>query len=157
MGDFANREEVTLNGKLYHKAPVDPRRPDDGMDALHEGEWLKCDGCNPAFIVPVKDDPATGTSRIIALRATYGEANRKAKAAADELKNAKSKLQAAIRETSETATRYVLNVPGFSPILLTYSEPWGLNTERLKAEKPAVYVEYAEKGTRWTMTEAKVK
>lgn len=144
-GEFSS----PVDGRLMHLSP----NSQDAVD--HEGPWLSCDGCNPVVVVEPKDDPATGTSQMIALRAEWSEAKAQERAAKERLDAAKAKLQAALAEASGGAYRATLVVPGFKNMNLTYSEPWALDTAALKIAHPAVYVEYAEKGSRWTLSESR--
>lgn len=139
-------EWTDAKGKLYHRTA-------DASE--HVGSWLTCDTCNPVQVVQPTDDPATGTSRMIALRAEYAAADKAAKAAAERLATAKAKLKTALTDATGGALRSALHVPGFPPVLLTYSERWTVDSKALKAEQPVIYVAYAKQGTAWTLTEGK--
>lgn len=143
------RGEFYADGKLWHHA----EQESPFVSTKHEGAWLTCDGCNPIVVVELTDDPA----KLRDLRAEYAEASKLAKAAEERFKAAKGKLQTALAEASGGAYRAALVVPGYKPVNLTYSEPWTLDTKRLKAEQPGLYVEYAVQGHRWTLAESRSK
>ena len=146
MTDSNDRGEWTApDGKMWHRTA-------DGSE--HEGPWLTCDGCNPAVVVDVQPLEAP---LLVEARARYAEAKEAADAAAETLKGATSKLKAAITEASGGAYRTVLNVPGFKPVNLTYVESWRIDTKRLKAEQPALYVDYAERSGAWRLEQSRGK
>lgn len=134
-------EYMSANGKLWHGTVTGDEHP---------GEWLKCDLCNPLHVVRAP----SGTD-LEHLRMLYADAKAAADAAAEQLKTAKNKLQTALAEVSEGAYRAVLYVDGYKPVNLYYSEPWRLDSKRLQAEQPALYVEYAKRGSQWTMSESR--
>ena len=150
----ARGEYTGADGKLYHKLATDTGTGFGEM--VHEGEWLKCDGCNPVVVVSF-DGQAPPDLTLIDLRGRYDVASAAAKKAEEELKAVKGKLQTALSEASGGAPRARLTVPGFKDMTLTYSEPWTVDTGRLKAEQPLVYVEYAKQGQRWTLAESRGK
>lgn len=148
---FDNRQEFVRDGKTYHKTTIQ-RADVPGVileDVEHIGPWLLCDTCNPVQVV----DAWTPYWR--ALRQEYDEAKKAEKAAAERAKSATDKLKAALAEATSNATRAALNVPGYKPLFLSYSEPWTVDTKALKAEQPLIYVQYAKQGTRWTLIEGK--
>lgn len=145
-----DRGEFTLTGgKLMHRVN------NDGL--IHEGPWLNCDGCNPVVVVEPKDDPATGTSKLIALRGEWATAKRLEKEAKERATTATAKLKAALAEASGGALRAALHVPGFKPMTLTYTEPWQFSMDALKAAEPETYVKYAQKkpNGQWTLAESR--
>jgi hypothetical protein len=139
-------EWTAPDGKTYHRTA-------DGSE--HVGTWLTCDACNPAVVVHPQDDPETGTSRMIALRAEYAAAKQAADAAAERFNAAKAKIRAALSEATNGALRSALHVPGFKPLTLTYGERWTVDSKALKAEQPLTYVQYAKLGSSWTVAESK--
>ena len=154
-----DRGEYTgADGKLYHQASVTLDGALDGI-AIHEGEWLKCDGCNPMRVVHIPADaPWSDTvNTLVDLRREYADASAEAKAADERLSAAKDKLKTALSEASAGALRAELRVAGYRPVTLIYTEPWRLDTKRLQAEQPAVYVEYAKRGSQWTLAEVRGK
>lgn len=149
ISEANERGEFTgTDGQLYHLAHTDP--PSLGRHT-HEGAWLDCHGCNPPVVVT---EPAVET-RLGMLRMEYATAKDASAAAEERLKAVKGKLQTALSEATNGAYRSELRVPGFKPMTLVYTEPWTLDTKRLKAEAPAVYVEYAKRSSRWTLAESR--
>lgn len=139
-------------GKLYHLVSSWP----SGVEEVntHEGPWLDCHGCNPPVVVDVADTTAAHGD-LWDLRTEYAAAKDASAAAEERLKAVKSKLQTALSEATNGAYRSELRVPGFKPMTLIYTEPWTLDSKRLKAEQPAVYVEYARRSERWTLAESR--
>jgi hypothetical protein len=132
-------------GKLYHRTA-------DGSE--HVGSWLTCDACNPiAVVYGASSDPETYA--MVDLRAAYDEAEREYKAAEEKLKAVKDKLRTQLSEATNGALRSALHVPGYQPITLTYGEAWTVDSKKLKAEQPLVYVQYAKLGSRWTLAVSK--
>lgn len=141
-------------GKLYHNVQTLNRPDTIPTTVVHEGAWLNCDGCNPVVVVQVSQN--TGPKdQLTALRAEYAVAKAAEKDAKERAETATSKLKAALTEASGGALRSSLHVPGFKPLNLTYSEPWSVPAADLKAKYPAVYVELAQKGQRWTLAESR--
>lgn len=147
-----DRGEYTgTDGKLYHRVPH------VGLDAIHEGEWLACDGCNPPVVVNTDYMPTVGDLSLSELRARYDDLKKVRDAAVEEFDTAKSALQHALGEASGGAYRSTLLVPGYRPMTLIYTEPWRVDSKRLKAEQPAIYVQYAKQGSQWTLAESRAK
>lgn len=145
-------EYTAANGTLWHLTGGAASDPD------HEGAWLDCHGCNPPVVVALEDEPGKlGLNPLYQVRAEYAVAKDASAAAEERLKTAKSKLQQALSEAANGAYRSELRVPGFKPMTLVYTEPWTVDTKRLKAEQPAVYVEFAKRGSRWTLAENRSK
>lgn len=142
-------EYTGTDGKLYHETPVTHPTYGEGF-AQHEGEWLKCDTCNPLKVLR-----ATPDTELAELRARYADLKRIKDAATEEFDAVKSKLQHQLSEATNGATRAVLYVDGHKPMNLTYSEPWTVDSKRLQAEQPLIYVQYARQGKRWTMAESR--
>ena len=142
-------EYVDASGNMFHRTAVPT------LD--HEGAWLDCHGCNPPVVITVEDHMPAGTEHLTDLRREYAAAKDASTSAEERLKAVKSKLQAAIAEASNGAYRAELRVPGYKPMTLVYTEPWTLDSKALKAEQPAVYVQYAKRGSRWTLAESRSK
>ena len=121
---------------------------------VHEGPWLTCDGCNPVVVL---EPNVLEAPEIVAARARYAEAKEAADAAAETLKAATAKLKSAMTEASGGAYRAVLNVPGFRPMNLTYVESWRVDTKRLKADHPLLYVDLAERSGAWRLEQSRGK
>lgn len=117
---------------------------------IHAGEWLKCDTCNPLRVI--RSQPG---GDLADLRSRYAELKAAKDKATEEFDAVKSKLQGKLSEATDGATRAVLYVDGFKPMNLTYSEPWTVDSKRLQAEQPLIYVQYARQGKRWTMAESR--
>lgn len=144
-----DRGEFTdAQGNLWHRTSVEFND--------HQGDWLSCEGCNPPVVVDASS-ATDSASRLADLRDEYAMAKDQSGIAEERLKAAKSKLQAAIAEASGGAYRVELRVPGYKPVTLVYTEPWTLDSKALKAEQPAVYVQYAKRGQRWTLAESRAK
>lgn len=149
-----DRGEFTgTDGKLHHQVSV-PQAPDF---AIHEGDWLSCDGCNPPVVVEAEPHNLNQTSELYDLRGRYAELKAAKDKATEEFDAVKGKLQTALAEASGGALRAELRVPGFKPMTLIYTEPWRVDSKRLKAEQPAIYVQYAKQGSQWTLAESRAK
>lgn len=147
---FDNRQEYTdAKGKVFHSTDVE-NPPGVIGPVEHVGPWLLCEVCNPVQVIA----PEPGMSELVALRAEYDQADKEAKAAAERLEAVKAKLKSAMAPT-EGGTRSALHIPGFPPLLLTYSESWRLDSKALKADAPTVWVGYAKQSTSWTLSVAK--
>lgn len=145
-------EWTDAKGKLFHNV-FNAAEP---LPDTHVGSWLTCDTCNPVQVVDPAALPGTATTSSLAdLRVAYAEAAAAKKRADEREAGLKAKLKAALTEASGGALRSALHVPGFPPVLLTYSERWTVDSKALKAEQPLVYVQYAKQGTAWTLTEGK--
>lgn len=147
---FDNRQEYTdAKGKVFHDTQVDDAGvPGGRTDVQHVGPWLLCDTCNPVWPIDgSKDDTLAG------LRIEYDAAKAAAASATERLEAVKAKLK--VRMAVEGATRTELQVPGYRPLTLTYSEKWTLDSKAIKAEQPLIYVQYAKQGSSWTLAEAK--
>jgi hypothetical protein len=140
-------EWTDAKGKLYHRTA-------DGSE--HVGTWLTCDACNPVQVVHSDTDPFSPEDvALTQMRAEYAEAKQAAEAAEERFKAAKGKLQTALSEATNGALRSALHVPGYKPLTLTYGERWTVDSKRLKAEQPLVYVTYAKLGSNWTLQESR--
>lgn len=138
-------------GKLFHRST-----DNGGQMHQHVGSWLTCDTCNPVQVVDPAALPGTDTTSSLAdLRVAYAEAAAAKKRADEREAGLKAKLKAALTEATGGALRSALHVPGFPPVLLTYSERWTVDSKALKAEQPVIYVQYAKQGSSWTLTEGK--
>lgn len=148
-GEFAGTD-----GKLWHQSPAGPGYP------THQGEWLACDGCNPPVVVDTSGwsgEVGAPQLPLVQLRAQYDYLKKVRDAAVEEFETVKAKLQTALSEASGGAYRSTLLVPGFKPMTLIYTEPWRVDSKRLKAEQPAIYVQYAKQGSQWTLAESRAK
>lgn len=149
-------EFVLDNGVMYHRVPFDPATGLGPDTAAHEGAWLDCHGCNPPVVVDAaRLTNEQGAIELTHLRVAYAAAKAEKDAATERFDAVKSKLQQALAEAANGALRAELRVPGYKPMTLVYTEPWTLDTKRLKAEQPAVYVEFAKRGLRWTLAESR--
>lgn len=158
MTEINARGEFTgTDGKLYHNAAT----PEPMGVIIHEGEWLACDGCNPPVVVSIGEVGDDGTLphkvALRDLRARYADLKAAKDKATEEFDAVKAKLQTALSEASGGAYRSTLLVPGFKPMTLIYTEPWRVDSKRLKAEQPAIYVQYAKQGSQWTLAESRAK
>lgn len=140
-GEFSDQ-----NGSIAHQIG----EPGQLDFAIHAGEWLKCEQCNPLQVL--RAQPGT---ELADLRARYAELKAAKDKATEEFDAVKTKLQAQLSEATEGATRSALYVDGFKPMNLTYSEPWTVDSKRLQAEQPLIYVQYAKQGKRWTLAESR--
>lgn len=91
-------------------------------------------------------------SRLDDLLATYAELKPQADELTTRLKavtdGIKSELQAAQPDARKVDVEHAALA---QPLRLSYVESWRLDTKRLKAEHPAVYVQYASKGGKWEL------
>lgn len=147
-------EYTDAKGKLFHNVDT---YPNGTLEVTaHVGSWLTCDACNPVQVVQA--DHTTGVfaqQELALLRAEFAEAKQAAEAAEERLKAAKGKLQTKLSEATNGALRSALHVPGYKPLTLTYGERWTVDSKRLKAEQPLVYVTYAKLGSSWTLQESR--
>jgi hypothetical protein len=140
-------EWTDAKGKLFHRTA-------DGSE--HVGSWLTCDTCNPVSVVQAAN--ASGVlaqQELAALRAEHYAAEQEFNAAKEKFEGLKAKLKTKLSEATNGALRSALHVPGYKPLTLTYGERWTVDSKRLKAEQPLVYVTYAKLGSNWTLQESR--
>lgn len=104
-----------------------------------------------ATVEMVVAEPGT---RLQELHAAYADAKAEADYANDRLKTITDGIKAELAAASPEARRLELRSPGGRALRMTYTESWRVDTKRLKAENPAVYVEYATKSGSWRLAPA---
>jgi len=106
-------------------------------------------------IARIQTEPGT---RLEQLHQQYAEL----KAAADEAADRLKAIVAALKVEMTTAagpdfTKVVLATEGCRPVQTYWKESWRLDTPRLKAEQPELYVQYAKKGGTWVLDSPKAE
>lgn len=99
---------------------------------------------------------APPNSRLEQLQALYPLLKDKADAAGKEFKDCVDAIKLELTTAAPGRTRVDLAGTAHIPALaLTYAESWRIDSGRLKAEQPALYVTYAKKGGSWSLRVAK--
>jgi hypothetical protein len=94
-------------------------------------------------------------SRLEDLLATYAPLKPQADELADRLKSVTDAIKAELTAAAPDALKIdVAHEALAAPLRLSYVESWTLDTKRLKAEQPALYVTYARKGGKWVLKAA---
>jgi hypothetical protein len=99
----------------------------------------------PVIVSPGKD------TRLEQLHASYADAKARADEAATQLKVITDAIKSEIQTQTPGVQRFELRSQVGPPLALTYVESWRLDSKRLKAEHPLVYVTYAKKSSSWTL------
>ena len=97
--------------------------------------------------------PEAGT-RLAELHAQYSDLKAQADAAAERLKACTDGIKAEIAaQLPDGSTRGLLRDPAGQapPLALTYAERWSVDSRKLKAEDPEMYVRYAKKSGAWSL------
>lgn len=104
-----------------------------------------------AGAVPALVEPATG-SRLDALAAAYAQAKPAADAAAARLKEITDAIKVELTNAAPGSTQVDLHSQELErPLRLSARTSWRLDTNRLKAEAPNLYVRFAERRTVWDL------
>lgn len=91
-------------------------------------------------------------SRLEDLLAAYALLKPQADEAASRLKTVTDGIKAELMAAAPKARRVDVDHPALAqPLRLSYVEGWTLDSKRLKAESPAVYVAYARQGGKWEL------
>lgn len=99
--------------------------------------------------------PPTG-SRLEQLHAQYADAKAAADGAAERLKAITDALKVELQTAAGAqASRIDLVGAAGPPLRMTYSETWRLDSTRLKADNPELYVRYAKKSGSWRLVALK--
>jgi hypothetical protein len=94
-------------------------------------------------------------SRLEDLLATYAHLKPQADELADRLKSVTDAIKAELTAAAPEALKIdVAHEALAAPLRLSYVESWTLDSKRLKAEQPALYVTYARKGGKWELRKA---
>lgn len=104
---------------------------------------------------PATHVAAKSRDRIAQLHREYHEAKAEADAANQRLRAVTDALKAELVGTDPQTRLITLTSPGVLPLRLTWVESWRMDTKRLKAEKPDVYVTYAQQSGSWRLTSDK--
>ena len=100
----------------------------------------------------IKPEPG---SRLDDLLATYAHLKPAADEAAARLKTVTDAIKAELASAAPDAQRIEVAHEALPNALrLMYVERWSLDTKRLKAERPEVYVNFARKDGRWELRSA---
>ncbi|GLW32252.1 hypothetical protein [Actinoplanes regularis] len=101
-------------------------------------------------IIPsVQPEPG---SRLDDLLAAYAELKPRADELATRLKTITDAIKAELTAARPGAQYIGVDHPALvQPLRLTYVESWTLDSKRLKAENPELYVTYARKGGSWQL------
>jgi hypothetical protein len=91
-------------------------------------------------------------SRLEDLLATYAHLKPQADELAERLDLVKAGIRAELQAQAPNALKIEVAHEALPQALrLSYIESWSLDTKKLKAEDPALYVRYARKGGRWEL------
>lgn len=113
------------------------------------------------FATPAPEPPAAlvaapPNSRLEQLQAMYPDLKARADAAAKAFKDCTDAIKLELTTAAPGQSRVDLAGGAHGPALaLTYAESWRIDSGRLKAEQPALYVTYAKKGGSWSLRVAK--
>jgi hypothetical protein len=103
---------------------------------------------------PAAQVTAPPDSRLAQLQAMYPDLKAQAEAAAKALKDCTDGIKLELTTAAPGQQRVDL-AGGPGPALqLTYVERWTIDSRRLKAEQPALYVTYAKQGGSWSLRTA---
>jgi hypothetical protein len=102
--------------------------------------------------IPVPAVQPTPGSRLDDLLAVYAGLKPQADEIATRLKTVTDAIKTELLAAAPGAQRVdVAHTALAQPLRLSYVETWTLDTKRLKAENPALYVAYARKGGSWQL------
>lgn len=105
----------------------------------------------PVHGVPVQAEIPAG-SRLESLLAAYADLKPRADDLTARLKSVTDAIKAELTAAQPGAGRIdVTHEVLTQPLRLTYVESWRLDTKRLKADAPEIYVRYAVKGSKWEL------
>lgn len=91
-------------------------------------------------------------SRLDALLATYAELKPKVDEMAGRLKGVTDAIKNELQASAPAAQKVDVDHPSLAqPLRLSYVESWRLDAKTLKAERPEVYVAYAQKSGAWQL------
>lgn len=91
-------------------------------------------------------------SRLDDLLAMYAELKPQADEVSARLKAVTDALKVELMASAPEALHIDVDHAALAqPLRLSYVEAWTLDTKRLKAENPALYVAYARKGGKWEL------
>lgn len=97
----------------------------------------------------VKVEPG---SRLQDLLAAYTHLKPQADELASRLKTVTDAIKAELATAAPDTTQVdVMDETLAAPLRLSWVERWDLDTKRMKAEAPAIYVQYARKSGRWEL------
>lgn len=100
---------------------------------------------------PASIEPSPG-SRLDALAAAYAQAKPAADAAAARLKEITDAIKVELTTAAPGSTQVDLHSSELErPLRLSARTSWRLDTNRLKAEAPNLYVRFAERRTVWDL------
>lgn len=95
--------------------------------------------------------PAPG-SRLDDLLGTYADLKPQSDELVSRLKSVTDAIKNELQQAEPTSTQIDVDHHALMlPLRMSYVERWELDVKRLKAEDPAVYVQYARKGGRWEL------
>lgn len=93
-------------------------------------------------------------SRLEQLHASYPALKAAADAANKALKDCTDGIKAELVALAPAQQRFALTSPHGPALTLSYVESWRVDTKKLKAERPDVYVLFAKQGGSWTLKPA---
>lgn len=95
---------------------------------------------------------APPASRLEQLHAAYADAKAEQDAAAKKLKAITDAIKVEVTSLDPNERRFeITGASGAPPLRLTYVESWRVDSKRLKAEQPELYVAYAKQSGAWTL------
>lgn len=119
-----------------------------GVEWIHPGEQANCTAPDCAPIPVVNYEPG---SRLEQLHAEYWEAKAEKEGAEARLKGAVDALKVELTVAAPDQPKVELHGAAGRPLALTYIESWRMDTKKLKAEQPLIYVTYASKSGSWKL------
>lgn len=120
----------------------------DGNDWVHDGDVADCTapGCAPVPVVNYEPG-----SKLEQLHAEYHRRKAVADSAAKELKGIVDALKVELTVAAPDQPKVELHGEAGRPLALSYVESWRMDTKKLKAEQPLIYVTYASKSGSWKL------
>jgi hypothetical protein len=101
---------------------------------------------------PIVTAPVPAGSRLEDLLAVYAQLKPQADELATRLKSVTDGIKAELQAAAPEARKIDVAHPALAqPLRLSYVESWRLDSKKLKAENPALYVQYALKGGKWEL------
>lgn len=102
--------------------------------------------------IPTQRATVEPGSRLDDLLATYAELKPQVDELTARLKDVTDAIKRELQAAAPHASKVDVDHPALTlPLRLNWVESWSLDSKRLKAEMPEIYVTYARKGGRWDL------
>lgn len=99
---------------------------------------------------------AAPDTELAQLVAEYDRLDVEVKAKTAELDDIKARLKVKLQELKPGETEVLLSAPGLvKPLRMYWQEKWTLDSKRLKAQIPEVWVRFAKQGGSWYLARTK--